>query len=358
MKAFKEIAKNPSIKGPILILILTLPISVGVECIHTSKLFLEVQTPEKDAWAEVQSFLWSSNGALIYDATDCIVGNSCISSSINESTILMKLMELDSVNCSEGENSRLSFSSKIIGEVPSSAIINLYSGDSNSSGFKLDILPFLNNTNMWINITLDLLSEDWIETSSANWGNITGIEFQLSWSDLGDYIVKIDGLFFGKFESPYSIYGVDIIIWLSLFNSVISFLLAWLILSGLILLILRSFYTWSGTFRYLMGYIGYVYAAFLVFLGITAIVSLSFPPLYIPASANSQEYLNVMQVYQTSWVTQGLIVQLVYYGWVTILCAISLKELVEFSWSKAILASFGAFIMSVLFSSFLLNALF
>jgi hypothetical protein len=107
-----------------------------------------------------------------------------------------------------------------------------------------------------------------------------------------------------------------------------------------------------------MSYVGYVYAAFLIFLGIATIISIPFPSLYIPSNIYSQEYINVMQIYQTNWVTPGLLVQLVYYGWVTMLLAISIKELVELSWSKAILVSFGAFIMSVLFSSFLLSALF
>jgi hypothetical protein len=358
MNAFKGIAKKPNIKGPILILTLVLLLSLGLDCIQTSKIFLETQTPEKDIWTEAsQSLQWNSNGDLIYNATDYLIGNYCISSSVNESTILMELMELDNINCSE--NSRLSFCIKFSDEVPSLANLNLYSEDSNVTGFELDISHLLvNETNIWMNITLNLLSENWNETPSANWANITGIGFQFAWLDFGNYVIKIDGLFFGKFESQYSIYGVDVILFLSLFNNAVSFLLEWLILSVLILLILRSFYTWNGTFKYLMSYVGYVYAAFLIFLGIATIISIPFPSLYIPSNIYSQEYINVMQIYQTNWVTPGLLVQLVYYGWVTMLLAISIKELVELSWSKAILVSFGAFIMSVLFSSFLLSALF
>jgi hypothetical protein len=356
LMAFKEIGKNPNIKGPLLILILTLPVSVGVECIQSSKIFIETKMPEKDAWTE-SSFPWFSNGVLTDDGADYLIGNSSVSSSINGTTLLMNLTGLDGVNCSAEENTRLSLSMKVMSGQPSAANITLYT--ENIGGFELDILPVLNETDTWINTTIELHSENWVKYQSADWNNnITGIGFRITWMDPGDYIVKIDGLFFGKFESPYSIYGFDMIVWLSLFNSIANFLVSWLIFAGLVLLILRSFSSWDGTFQYLISYVGYVFAAFPVFLAITAIVSLSFPSLYIPASINTQEYFDVMQVYQISWVTLGLIAQLIYYGWITILGAISLKGLVDFSWGKALLAGFGTYIMSVLFSSFILSALF
>ena len=44
LKAFEEIAKAPNVKGPLLILLITLPASISLEYIRSSKILLEVET--------------------------------------------------------------------------------------------------------------------------------------------------------------------------------------------------------------------------------------------------------------------------------------------------------------------------
>lgn len=364
MKAFEEIGKKPSVKGPILILLLTLPLFISIQYSSTSKFFLEAPTPKNDLWTEEphnsQSFLWSSEDEVLFDNNDRIWGNYSVStSSFNTSQIWMHLTEIGSINCSKDENSRLSFAIKVANEgEPMSAVIQLFSGNSDDGGFELDILPLLGTiAGVWVNVTLDLATDSWTKTETTSWTNITGIGFQLIWLDWGNLTVKVDKLFFGKFVSSSASYSVDLQL-LSVMFSVIDFLLEWLILSGVVLLILRSFSNWTGAFKDLFHYIGYVYSASIVYWGAIALISLFLPPLYIPANITLQEHANI---YQTGWGTSISYLttcMLLYYGWATILCAISLKKLVEISWNKAILTGFGAFMMGVLFSSFLLSAFF
>lgn len=360
MKAFKEIAKKPSIKGPILILLLTLPFVIVIQYSSTSKFFLETPMPENDLWTEEshtsQSFSWNSSNEILYDSDDQISGNYSIFTTLfNESQIWLKLAEVGSINCSINEYNRLTFGIKVTNQKPSTTLLQLLSGDGDEGGFELDISPLIETIDEWTNITVDLATDEWVKTNSiASWANINGLGYRLIWANSYNLTVKIDGLFFGKYESSAASYGVDLQ-FISILRSSIDFLVEWLILSGIVLLILRSFSSWVGTFKDLMYYIGHVYSASIVYLGAIALMSLFLPSLYIPANITFQEYV---QIYQTSWGAPISYITLAYYGWATILCAISLKELVEMSWSKAILAGFGAFIMSVLFSSFLLSAFF
>lgn len=362
MKAFEEIGKKPSVKGPILILLITLPLFVSIQYSSTSKFFLEATIPENDLWTEEphnsHSFLWSSGDEILFDNNDYISGNYSVSiSAFNSSQIWMYLTEIGSINCSEGEHSRLSLAIKIANEGElMTAVLQLFSGNSDTNGFDLDILPLMGTVaSTWVNITVDLANDNWTKTkATSSWTDITGIGLQLTWLDLGNFTVKVDGLFFGKFVSSLSSYGVDLPL-LSVVRSSINFLLEWLILSGVVLLILRSFSKWTGSFKDLFNYIGHVYSASIVYLSAIALTSFFLPPLYIPANITFQQYVNI---YQASWGAPISYLTLLYYGWATILCAVSLKKLVEMSWSKAILVGFGAFVMGVLFSSFLLSAFF
>ena len=85
MKTFEEIVEKPNIKGPVLILLITLPLILGGQYISGTKFFLETPTPENDLWTESvgnsTSFLWNSNDNVTLDSYDCIVGNYSVSSS-------------------------------------------------------------------------------------------------------------------------------------------------------------------------------------------------------------------------------------------------------------------------------------
>lgn len=361
MKAFKEIAEKPTVKGPLLILLITLPLVVAIQYSSTSKFFIETPIPENDLWTEEQhtsqSFSWNSSNEILYDNDDHISGNYSIRTTVsNESQIWFKLTEIESINCSVSEYSRLTFGIKVTNQTPSTTTLQLLSESNDESGFELDISSLLtDNTGTWTNITVDLATDEWVKTSPiASWTNIKGVGYQLTWGGSYNLTVKIDGLFFGKFESSAASYAINFQL-VSILHGIVSFLLEWLILSGIALLILRSFSSWVGRFKDLMYYMGYVYSASIVYLGAIALISLFLPSLYIPANITFQEYV---RIYQASWGAPISYVTLVYYGWATILCAISMKELVGISWGKAILAGFGAFIMSILFSSFLLSAFF
>jgi len=362
MKTFEEIVEKPNVKGPILILLITLPIVLGGQYISGTKFFLENPAPENDLWTEKPSnstsFLWSSNDNITFDNNDYIVGNFSVSSSLtNSSLIWMRLTDIGSFNCSEEEYSRLSFRIKWVNEanVTPTAILQLFSLNNESNRFELDVGPLVaNSSDVWANITVSPAIDGWMEVrgDSTSWANVTGIGFQLMWPSSVNLTVKIDDLFFGKYVpiSSLSTFGTQLAY--SIMRSGFDFLLEWLILSGIVLLALKSFFDWKGFWKNLLSSVGYVYSASIVYLGALVVLFLVLPPIFLPYNITYLEYLDI---YQGSWGMPISVLTLLSYGWAIILCTIALKKLHELSWSKAFIIGFGAVVMSLLFSSILLG---
>jgi hypothetical protein len=262
INAFEEIVENPNVKGPILILLIILPIILGGQYISGTKFFLENPKPENDLWTEKPSnsepFLWNSNDNIAFDNNDYIIGNFSISSSLtNSSLIWMRLTDIGSFNCSKEEYSRLSFRIKWINEanVTPTAVLQLFSLNNESNRFELDIGPLVaNSTDVWANVTVSLATDSWIKVPEGlpSWANVTGIGFQLLWSSTADFTAKIDDLFFGKYVliSSLSTFGMQLLY--SVMRSGVDLLLEWLILSGIVLLALKSFSDWNGSWKNLL----------------------------------------------------------------------------------------------------------
>ncbi len=366
MKTFEEMVKKPSVKGPILILLLTLPFTVGVQYTSGARFFLETPTPEDDLWTERSSgtpaFLWGSNGNITYDDSDHVLGNHSLSASLtNSSQVWLQLTNIGSFNCSKEEYTRLSFSIKWVqgaNAVPA-ATLQLFSLNNESNRFELDLRDVIaNSTGIWANVSVNLAINGWTQPDlSSSWENITGISFRLTWDNLSTIVAKIDGLFFGKYllVSTQSDFGLQLVY--SLMQSIFVFLLRWLILSAILWLALKSFSSWRGVWKDLVSTFGYIYSPYVVYLGALALLFLFLPPFSYPYNARYLEdvYLENIGIYQNIWVVPISILSLLDYGWASILCTVALKKMTELSWSKAFIIGFVSVVISVLFSSLLLS---
>lgn len=363
MKTFEEIARKPTIKGPILILLIMLPIAIGAQYLSGTKFFFEYPKPENDLWTEHPTnstqLLWSSNGNITFENYETIMGNDTVSATLsNSSSIWLRLTDIGSVNCSEGEYSRLSLRTKWAnGEnaMPINATLQLFSLNDEDKWFELYISDLIANTDdIWANVSVNLATDDWTAENVPNWENITGIGLVVSWADMSTLTLKIDDLFFGRFEAVTSgDITLQSIYWVM--RSVTDFLIKWLILSAIVFLALKSISKWSGFWKNLMSTLGYVYSVTLIYQGALALAFLVLPPIFIPYNVTYEEYV---AIYQNNWGLPISILSLLYYAWTTILCTIALKKMQELSWNKAFLAGFGAVIMSIIFSSILLTAFF
>ncbi len=363
MKAFREIMEKPSVKGPILILLITLPIALSGQYVSGTKFFLESPTPENDLWTEAPSnslsFSWSSNANVAFDGDDYVSGEYSVSISLTDTLLVWaRLTDVGSFNCSEEEYSRFSFSVKWVSEenATPAALLQLFSLNNESTRFERDITNSIaNKTGRWGNITVNLATDDWVEIPEGlpSWENVTGIGFQVTWPNLANVTLKIDDMFFGKYTSVASSNTFDQQLVYSLTRSSISFLLEWLILSGIAFLTLKSFFNWTGLWKNLLATVGYVYSASIIQLVALTLLFLLLPPIFLPYNITYVEYLDI---YQRSWGIPISVLSLLSYVWTTILCAVALKSLQSLSWMQAFLTGFGAVVISLLLSSFLLSA--
>lgn len=366
-KAFEAIAKKPDIKGPILILLITLPITMGVQYVSGTKFFLERPLPDKDLWTEEPSippsFLWASESGIAYNATDHVAGNYSVSTTaLNSTMIQLQLTAIGSLNISEDGYSHLSFRLKWIhptNEKPDSAILQLLSLNNTDDRFELDMEALIaNSTDVWGNITsltsLDLIANaSYVRVGSPTWENITGLGFQLAWNDEADITLRIDEVFFGRYEDLTSSTSLLVLL-SSMMRSGINFLLEWIILSAIAFLAVKSFASWTGRWKNLWLVLGYVYSSSIVYL--LALMSASFflPAIFLPYTATYSEYITLQQ---GAWGPPVNILGVVNYVWTTILCTIALKKINGLGWSKAFFMGFGAVVMTLLLGSFLMQFL-
>ena len=303
---------------------------------------------------------WISNGNLTFVSTDHISGNYSVSaSSINSMEIWMRLTGIHVLNIVDEDYSRLSISVKFTSEPstrPKTVLLQLFSYEDQSSGFNIDIEPLLEaNMGDWSNITVNLMTEEWTAMDDeASWDDITEMGCLLTWVDSANITVGIDQLYLGRYipfssaNTLYSHIG-------STFRSVVDFLVGWLILSGLVLLVLKGLSGWGGSWRILLSSMGYTYSSSIVYLIVLMLLFFFLPSIFIPYDI---EAWRATEIYQESWGNPISILSLIFYGWATVLCGVALKKIADLSWAKALFIGLGAVMLSLLFSSFLLSALF
>lgn len=359
-RAFEEVVRKPDFKGPILILLIMLPLTLGGQYFSATKFYLETPTPKNDGWTEQPHnslpVSWSSNGNITISDDDYVKGNYSVSSSlINTSQVWMQLANIENFNCSDTEYCRLSFSTKWINEANSTPAITLQLFSlNNESRFELLVENVEASSDIWSDVSVDLATNDWTSVASPSWGNITGIGFQFKWVNSANHTIHIDDIFFGKFVSISSSSSFGIQLMYLLMRSSIDFLLRWVILSGIVLLALRSFSDWNGVWQNLLGIVGYVFSPSIVYLSALALLFFLLPPFFLPFSPTSETFI----AYQSSWGVSISVLNLLFLGWTTILCIIAVKQIHELSWTKATLIGLGGIVLTLLLSSFLLSAFF
>jgi len=372
VKAFKEIVKNPNIKGPLLIFLLFLIASAGYQYVSASKAVFEMGTPELDEWTESTS-RWTPEGVSIDDG-DKVVGNySIVSYVTNDTRVWMKITGIGSLNCSADKGcSGLSFRIKWIHQseiFPANATLRLLSHSNRY--FELDIGDKIaNSSNAWGNVTVStgLANSNWRPSvDSPDWGNITGLEFELAWLsfEVADLTLKIDDLYFGKHviflaTERFTGWFVE-----SLITTTFSFFLGWSLYAVLLLLIIKLSGSEAGPWSMLFIVIGYTFSIRIVHVLVDAFLVSTLPQLVFPLKAwnpiaGEEELASklVDDIYQTSWyptLAYSLTLPLVFafYAWAIALSVIAIHFLREFTWKKAASISITAYVIYIFVRGFL-----
>jgi hypothetical protein len=348
VKAFRKIIEKPDFKGVLLVLLLVMVSSVAVQYVASSKQLLENRTPENDDWTEAltNQHVWTSNGVLSLDITDYQMGNSSISSSAPEATsIWLKVTGINSINCSEGTSYTELFFwinwTNEVGSFPSSGTLRLFSG-SEESYFEKDLTSFLVPSREWTNTTLNVgPDQGWSSNNSPDWQNITGIRFNLVWSDSANLTMNIDGLLFRNFASSIE-QGT---FYMGLISIILQVGMNWVIWAGLLIIVGKLFNEDLGRWNVFFIIIGYVFMVTVVTNIITVMLVSPLPNLnYILDSTSGLYYPRNSELWLSS-LTFQLLTPLIWigYAWTTALGTIVIRLMKNITWGKALTISVIAF---------------
>lgn len=365
-KAFKEIIQNPKYLGPVLVVILFSAAYTGFTYVAYSKVYYEQTLPiaeDRDKWTE-NSALWTGTTGLdINENYDDYIngtyyGNKSIQFSMNNSKqISMELNDIGSIDClgSDGYKN-ISLRTKIADpEVkPENVTIYLFS-TTPSDFFYYDLTTVSSfDNNIWNNLTIPLESEGWLSSGdNANWDSITGLRLEFAWLDYSNMTLLVDGLFFrGIFRTQIEAFGSGIL-FNSLLDSFMLFIVRWVFLGGLLYIMTRAFGA-KTVWRTLLICIGFVFVTLFIQAVLTAMASASLPRLFYPlellGGVEGEFETAANKIWEETWVVIEFsrYLQMTVYMWTIGLCTIATRSLTEFSWSKSILLSTVAFLISLL----------
>ena len=362
-KAFKEIIQKPGYKGPLIIMLLFVLSFAGFYYVFSTRVFYDQTAPQLsdlDKWTE-DSSLWRSNsGAEVsLNTTDYIKGNYYGNKSIqftleNSSQIYMELKIPESLNCIEPNNyTNLSFRIKIVepSENPANMSIYLFSKNATDKYFNYSLPSSDVKINVWDNQTIPLNA--FTKVGDADWQNITGLRFELTWgSSKNNIIVLIDGVFFhGAYKSLLEMNGSMIIV-----NSIISgfmqFTIQWVIL-GIILYLFSKLFRGQPIWKTMLTISGFVLITFFIQNLILTGVVLAYPEMRLSLetlggvsgegwTADAQNFMSIITI------KYDILDRIVYYVWIVVLCSIAVHLLFEFPWSRSVSISFLSSVISML----------
>lgn len=295
-KAFQDIAQNQRLIGPIVIFILLIVAGTASQYTASTKLYLQVTTPEgtsqtsPDLWTDSTGY-WLSTANITTNSNDKVFGVNSIQLNVPDGTeVSMKLNATFAINCT-GTNGykNLTFAIKWIqpsGVVPANFTVHLYGSDSNNY-FYTDIAGEIGaiGNNTWGNVTLSLGPDatQWSNNGTqASWTDVTGFSMSTVWPETArsNVTLLIDRMFF---TSPNYLAFAELSgsnPGLTAVNAAISFALYWMIFS-LVLYVAARLLKVKGELKTFFIIIGFSLIAFFVMQLVLAVFYWSIPPLYI-----------------------------------------------------------------------------
>jgi len=377
-KAFKEIIQKPRYIGPLLIMLLFVLANIGFGYSLLSKTYYDQTQPrfsDFDRWTNETNF-WTSNASIALNTQDYIsgtyYGNQSIEFSIVDSSqVWTQLNTSDSVNCSGPEGYKsLSFRLKLksIEPLANPSNVSLYMISSSlQDTFYQDITNQINQTGVWINLTIALgdESEGWLKNANANWGDVTGLKLDLMWPTESNMTLLIDGLFFhGLYKSGIEI-ASGVLISLnnpySPINAFMQFIIQWVILGGVLYLVPKMFGI-KTVWKPLLIIAGFILIAYLIRAIAFTAVDFASPEIRytfeymggVPGeweTASTQVFQPFDFYYQILWYIDKLVLV-----WTGALCALALHLMFALSWTKSVLASLLVEVLYILILLFMAPA--
>jgi hypothetical protein len=371
-KAFREILENPKYIGPVLIMILFLIANSGFYFVLSSKTYIEQTLPtgeDFDVWTENASLWNATSGTLIQNnysdyINGTFYGNKSIQFTlINYTKISMQLSNIGPVNCTGSSDYKsLSIRIKILEPEATPENVTIYLFSTTSDFFYSSLTGnFTNSTTnkLWNNLTIPLETTDWSKSSTtANWGNITGLKLEFEWLQPSNMTLLVDGLFFRGVYKLFTQNDAAFILNIST-RAVTQFIIRWVILGGLVFLMIKGL-GGKSAWKPALILAGFSLITMFIQSAVSLVMFTGLPTLYYPlefiggTKGESQAAYN--KILEQTWLYSQVYgyFQIIVYAWTIILCAIAVRRLAEFSLVRCLLIASVAYFVSILAESFIL----
>ena len=297
-KTFKRIAQNPKYLAIVIIVVLFVSLQTTYYYGYYSKVKYEQTMPplnQLDAFtapAATSTVLdsimplvdkpWTtSEGASIginkadYISQNFYGNNSLQFILFNGNRLSATLEQFGyTVNCGQDGFTLLSMSIKQGSpEVaqPTKGAITLYTANSTSNYFTLDITSMLkdsgiNNYNEWNNLTIPVgASAEWQSTGTPDWSDVTGLQLDLTYPESSNVDVLLQGIFFrGQYLTYISVSGTGSFLGYAAFSNVMQIAFQWLILAAVVYVLFKCFKIANVVWRPIFIVMGFALMALVV----------------------------------------------------------------------------------------------
>ncbi len=373
-KVFKQIIQNPKYWGPLLIFIIFIALQSGFYYNLYSKTYYEQTSPEINqlgTWT-LNSTLWTVNPGVSISSdyldfmNSSFYGNSSMQFDIsNSNNLSVNLATFPNVNCGSTGFQNLSMRIKQVSPqvTPARVTLTLFSLSA-SNGFQRDVTSEFSNATLvgtWNNITIPVGANalNWQTFGNPQWANVTGLKLDFNYSANSSITLRLEGLFFrGVFKTPVQSDFTGFVLYI-LQLVVTQFLFQWLLFTGLMYIIIKGL---KGTiiWKPLFVSVGFALVVTVVQSLINNASILSLPAVNYPVelltnlSGEAQVLTSAVAVQTATYSLIAGIVQLAVYVWIVGLGAIIVRDLEpEFKWTKSVLTSAAAFIVTIIAISLL-----
>jgi hypothetical protein len=378
-KVFKQIVQNPKYLAAIVVLIIFVAVQTGFYYTWYSNTYYEQTAPDLNhlgAWTQ-NTTLWSANTTLVGISTNNLdfISNGSpnvygdnstqfdASNTTNMSFALTNFGTVNQVNCGPTSYQNLSIRTKIVqpSSTPQKVTLTLYSL-SDANYFQYDLTSNFSNSSLlgsWNNMTIPVGSGNWQSTGTPQWGNITFLKLDFTFSANSNITVRMAGVFFrGVYQTPMQTDNTGFLLYV-LQSVITQFLFEWLIITGILYVIIKLM---KGTLTWKPLFVGVGIALIVVvvqtLLNIASTAVL--PSIYYPVEfllavpGEAQAIGTVISSITANYTTIAAVIQLAAYVWLAALNAIIIRAMIpEFSWSKCAMVSAAGLIITIILLSIL-----
>lgn len=356
-KVFKQIIQNPKYWGVIVVIILFVALQSAFYYSYFNKEKYETASPAGTVMGQYteNATLWATTSGVTisYDYVDYINGSTYGNNSMqfalsNSSSIFMMLNLNGTVNCDPGNFQSLSMRIKQVDPQfsPVNVTLYLYSTNSSSGYFTKDITTDFSTAqiDVWNNLTISVGSNasSWVNTGNAQWNNITGLKLNFVYPSEGNITLRADAIFFrGPYQNLIDLTGATFPI-IIVENNILQYVVQMILISVLLYALIKGL-KGTVTWRPIMVAVGFVLIVAVV-QAVIGIIAVSFlPQVSVPietqASVAGEAQTAAVSAFQSAFTTFAYVfyaVEIATYVWMAGLCAIIVREISGFNWSKSI----------------------